>query len=186
MLSTYTAITHCSRCKRVLSDPDSVQRGMGPECASRSWSPESGLCKRDKFSDEFDGSIPFERAFVMKRHRSTDPSEKGIVVTNVSHLVVQHSPDGFEFGYGGSGPADLALNACQLYLNMTGYEGKIMKCYDGKCWSLAFALHQDFKSQFITGAPREGRIIPFKQIDAWFQTHITSGLLEQYRNSTEE
>ena len=30
--------------------------------------------------------------------------------SNVAQSVVKHSPDGFEWGYGGSGPADLAYN----------------------------------------------------------------------------
>ncbi len=51
-----------------------------------------------------------------------------IVSTNVPHLGVHHSPSGFEFGYGGSGPADLALNVCQFYLNSIGYQGEKTNC----------------------------------------------------------
>lgn len=29
--------------------------------------------------------------------------------------IVRHSPDGFNWGYGGSGPADLALSICTLF-----------------------------------------------------------------------
>ena len=38
--------------------------------------------------------------------RSND--ERQTARTNVEHQLVRHSPDGFEWGYGGSGPADLA------------------------------------------------------------------------------
>lgn len=36
--------------------------------------------------------------------------------TNVAHRVVRHSPTGLSWGYGGSGPADTALNALLLFL----------------------------------------------------------------------
>jgi hypothetical protein len=141
------------------------------------------LCLRDEFSDSFDGSVTFSDALVLARLPRPvlfDPLnlDTGQCVTNIPHLVVQHSPDGFEFGYGGSGPADLALNVCQLYLNMTGYEGELTDCYDGKCWRLAFLLHQDFKRAFIAGARKTGESIPFTRIDAWFKDRITTDLLE--------
>jgi len=182
------AQARCSRCHRPLKDPLSIRLGMGPECRGRSGrgSLDNGLCVRDQFSDGFDNTIPFERGLVLKRQRRLDrpydPNDPGQAVTNVPHLVVQHSPDGYEFGYGGSGPSDLALNVCQLYLNMAGYEGEEMKCYDGTCWTLAFALHQKFKSQFIASAPTTGRTIPFVEIDAWFKVRLTSELLDQFAN----
>ena len=51
-----------------------------------------------------------------------------------SQKLYNHSPDGFQWGYSGSGPAQLAL---ALLLDVTG---------DGK---LSVALHQDFKRNFI-------------------------------------
>jgi hypothetical protein len=49
-----------------------------------------------------------------------------------------HSPSGFNWGYGGSGPAQLAL-ALMLEL---GFDGKT-----------AFLNYQDFKRKFITTLP---------------------------------
>lgn len=180
----------CSRCHRPLTDPTSVRVGIGPECRALMGRDAGGdLAVRDDFSDVFDSGTPFSKALVLGRQlRLTlfyDAEDLGIVVTNIPHLVVQHSPDGFEFGYAGSGPADLALNVCQLYLNMTGYQGEQTDCYDGKCWTLAFALHQDFKRTFIAGAPRTGTTIPFERIDAWFREHITAELLERCLPYTE-
>ncbi len=185
------AAARCGRCHRPLTDPESKRLGIGPECRRHEHGfVDSGLCKRDAFSDQFDNAIPFERALVMRRTLrpvlQDSADQVGGAVTNVPHLVVHHSPDGYEFGYGGSGPADLALNACQLYLNITGYEGRMTKCYDGNCWSLAFALHQDFKEYFIASAPRTGKMIPFVEIDEWFKTHITSELLAQHNIEKDE
>jgi hypothetical protein len=143
------------------------------------------ICKRDTFSDEGGIEVPLLNALILDRGpRSVD--QVGGCRTNVPHLVVHHSPDGFEWGYAGSGPADLALNACQLYLNIIGYSGRKTKCYDGSCWTLAWFLHQDFKRAFIAGAPREGAVIPFEKMDAWFQLHMTDELLGQCRDYESE
>lgn len=181
----------CSRCHRPLTDPTSVRTGIGPECRALMGKDAGGdLAVRDEFSDEFDGSVPFSRGLVLGRAPRPvlfDPFnlDRGQCVTNIPHLVVHHSPDGYEFGYGGSGPADLALNVCQLYLNMTGYQGEQTDCYDGKCWTLAFAIHQDFKRAFLAGAPKTGTTIPFERIDAWFREQITPDLVERSLPYTE-
>lgn len=57
--------------------------------------------------------------------------------------LVNHSPTGFEWGYGGSGPAQLAL---ALIAHAT--------CDDAR----ALRLHQSFKRAFVAPMPRE---------DAW-------------------
>lgn len=59
--------------------------------------------------------------------------------TNVWHQWVWHSPTGFEWGYLGSGPADLALNILLRYLK--------------RDW--AAKLHQQFKEEFIAVLPRD-------------------------------
>lgn len=51
-----------------------------------------------------------------------------------SQQVYNHSPDGFAWGYGGSGPAQLAL----AILLAAGVDQK-----------LAVALHQEFKREFL-------------------------------------
>ncbi len=63
-------VARCARCHRLLTDPASVQAGMGPECRGRSMRGGSGLCRRDQFSDDFDNEIPFEQALVLKRQPS--------------------------------------------------------------------------------------------------------------------
>lgn len=170
-------MTTCTRCKRPLSDPLSVEAGMGPICRAHGY-VESDITKREGFADVFDDAVPFRKALVMRRSHNDDEKVGG-VITNVPHLVVHHSPNGYEFGYGGSGPADLALNVCQLYLNIIGFVGRKTKCYDGNCWALAWMLHQDFKNAFIANVPRSGAVIPFGKMEAWFNEKMTTSLLMQ-------
>lgn len=65
--------------------------------------------------------------------------------------VVRHSPTGLEFGYGGSGPADLALS---ILTDAVGAE-------------LANAYYQDFKWAFVAGWPRDGFCLFEKAIRDW-------------------
>lgn len=68
-----------------------------------------------------------------------------------SQKVWNHSPDGFEWGYGGSGPAQLAL---ALLLDVTGVS------------TLAVQLYQDFKREFVATWGEEWEISD-DQIKAW-------------------
>jgi hypothetical protein len=74
--------------------------------------------------------------------------------------VVKHSPTGFEMGYGGSGPSDLALSILVHYF-------RCFKNSPGVARSLAEPLYQEFKREFIAPAGRE-LLVTDEQIDAWF------------------
>ena len=65
-----------------------------------------------------------------------------------------HSPNGFEWGYGGSGPADLAYSILRD-LGLTDEE--------------AFPLYQDFKWDIIAKLPREGFCLDEAMIIAWLE-----------------
>lgn len=109
---------------------------------------------------------PIKQGIVLRRVNDT-------VYTNVPHLVVHHSPDGFEFGYGGSGPADLALNLCEEILDLQGYEGERMKCFDGKCFNLAWRIHQEAKRLFIATIDHDaGGTIEYETIAAWIARKV--------------
>lgn len=166
-------VSYCSRCNKPLTNPVSIQAGMGPICRGHGGKDMTELSQRSDFDDELILDTYLREALVLERNNDR-------VCTNVPHLVVHHSPNGFEFGYAGSGPADLALNVCQVYLNAIGYIGEKTSCFDGQCWSLAWVLHQDFKRAFIETAPREGKTIPFALIKEWFDTHITDDLKTMY------
>ena len=57
-----------------------------------------------------------------------------------SQRAYNHSPDGFEWGYGGSGPAQLALALC-------------LDVLDDK--TRAMSVYQDFKFRVIARLPHE-------------------------------
>jgi hypothetical protein len=73
--------------------------------------------------------------------------------TNVPRRIIRHSPDGFEWGYGGSGPSDFALNILSVFVGQ----------------KLATQYHQDFKWEFIYNLPYEGGTIKRDDILEWIK-----------------
>jgi len=135
----------CMVCGRALKDPVSVKRQIGPVC----------LAKRmhlDKEAEKKLADIPLDSDpngdIILKRI-------DGRPATNVPHRWVQHSPTGYEWGYAGSGPADLALNILLMFVNV----------------ETADLLHQDFKREFIANMPEEGGIIRREDIEHWIVAH---------------
>lgn len=97
------------------------------------------------------------------------------VHTTVPWLVKHHSPTGFEWGYGGSGPADLALNIIEYVLRETGYDGPTTNdTWDGtETFQAAHDLHQDFKWQFIARMDRNQHyMLRFDEVKAWVYANL--------------
>jgi hypothetical protein len=67
--------------------------------------------------------------------------------------VYSHSPTGFEWGYGGSGPSQLAL---AILLELYGR-------------STALHYYQAFKYKFIVAAAQDGFVISSDDIDLWLK-----------------
>jgi len=82
---------------------------------------------------------------------SRGPSGRALV--NIPQSLVYHSPTGFEWGYGGSGPAELALNILNLYVKPPE----------------AFRLHQQFKEKFIVGMPNDGGVLKADKVREWIK-----------------
>lgn len=154
-------MTTCIRCNRELKDPESVERGYGPTCWARIQADKA--VNDEQMDDEFINE-PTDEVIVMRR------TERG-VQTNVPHLVIDHSPRGYEFGYGGNGPADLALNILELVLRQMGHKGETTTNTrsGSKCFLMAFELHQAFKWEFIANIPREGGEIRTNDIINWIE-----------------
>jgi hypothetical protein len=72
----------------------------------------------------------------------------------VPRRFTYHSPDGFEWGYGGSGPSDLAWNLLSLFL--------------GK--NEASLHYQKFKRAFIEPMSHDGGVITKFQVLAWLSS----------------
>lgn len=82
----------------------------------------------------------------------------------LKHIVV-HSPTGLEWGYGGSGPADLALSILVDYFGERPHlKGQY---YELGRNSRAWALHQNFKWHWIARLPHAGGTITSDDIRAW-------------------
>jgi hypothetical protein len=156
------SITYCQRCGRGLRNPTSIQRGIGPICYGKQ-QKDSDMNINDLTDRHLD--IDLNDGIYLQR------DEHG-VATNVPHTVIQHSPSGYEFGYGGSGPADLALNLAETMLHRLDWSGERVGCYDGNCFKLAWDMHQQLKWQFIASAPHEGIVIPYATIKAWIEARI--------------
>lgn len=95
-------------------------------------------------------AVCFERESDPPRARVLLRSENRLTHAPLPRTLVYHSPTGFEFGYGGSGPADLALNILALVVSPKE----------------AMHLHQQFKWDFIARA-KAGDVLPLSNVRDW-------------------
>ena len=140
----------CAICGKPLSLLESIQRGIGPVCWAKI-AEDTDIVDQvlhHKTEGVFTGDV------VLKRDKDGSP------VVNIRRLVVKHSPDGFEWGYGGSGPADLALN---IMLHFTTME-------------VAEKIYQEFKWKFIAGLPEDGGVLREIRYSVMDQFHLLSNV----------
>ena len=74
--------------------------------------------------------------------------------------IQQHSPDGIEWGYGGSGPSDLALSILSDYYNDAEF---------------AIRAHQKFKWDKISFLPKTGFTLTGEVIEQWREFYEAHG-----------
>jgi hypothetical protein len=157
------ASTHCTACGRTLRDTTSVRIGLGPVCRQR-----AGISDPDLLIDT---QPVLNRAPVLRTGgliaRRLD---NGRLATNVPHAVVWHSPDGFECGYSGSGPAELALNILHLLIppkndDTDAVIGGVRVSRE------AVILHQDFKRDFLSCMNPNGGYLDISTILNWIDAH---------------
>lgn len=132
----------CRICGRALSRLDSIRVGIGPVCRGRCGGEVDVEADAQPSLEGFDGDIVCRR------------TADGAVV-NIPQTIVYHSPTGFEWGYGGSGPADLALNTLLVFTDR----------------ETALRLYQRFKEQFVAPMPHEGGVIRGVDVKAWIECH---------------
>lgn len=135
----------CCVCGRPLKNTLSIARGIGPVCLKRLGQADAAEDNGKPPYDKFIGDVPFRERVILYR-------KDGKVFTNVPHRVMQHSPAGFEFGYMGSGPADLALNILHCALEINGHRGPLIPLLKGACFEVAWRNHQAFKQKWIAAA----------------------------------
>lgn len=91
----------------------------------------------------------------------------GDVMVSIPHTAVWHSTDGMNWGYEGSGPADLALNIVELALRELKHNGEREKLYKGSAFVLAIRLHQTYKRQVIARIRNDDYVIKGSSVIAW-------------------
>ena len=94
-------------------------------------------------------------------------------------VITHHSPDGIEWGYVGSGPADLALSLLADFFNE-----RPERVTDAlrSLWaprSKAAALHQRFKAEFLANEQRVEWQIRADVIDVWLAAPSNRACLER-------
>ncbi|MEP0547491.1 MAG: DUF6166 domain-containing protein [Rhodothermales bacterium] len=78
----------------------------------------------------------------------------GTAQATVKH-VVRHSPSGIEWGYDGSGPADLARSVLLAHTDE----------------ATADRVYQDFKAEVVALVPKAGGVIRAADVRAWLAAH---------------
>lgn len=96
--------------------------------------------------------------------RTTEGTNVQVVIPDQEPVdlihAVFHSPTGLEWGYGGSGPADLALSILCDYFD----EPRVKEKFEG---TMSWRLHQPFKRTFVGSFDREKWELTEVEIDRW-------------------
>lgn len=191
----------CRRCGRPLTNPESIAYGMGPTCRQKagvstgtgSYAGSEAAGAGDYYDKFLDLDI-VEAGLVLRRD-TDDKNEagyRGTVRTNIPHLVEAHSPDGYEFGYGGSGPADLALNATELIFQRLAADGELPSgdaseaasvffteekgdVREGRVSKLAWRHYGAFKADFIAQTPEAGGTVSWPRLKEWALQRLEGG-----------
>jgi hypothetical protein len=90
------------------------------------------------------------RDIVLWRDATARPGE-GRARASIPQRLVHHSPDGFEWGYLGSGPSDLALNILALFVDPPE----------------AFRLHTAYKFDVVAHLPHDGGTVTARSVLDW-------------------
>jgi len=161
----------CQICGRRLSDPVSIRMGMGPSCLARQRIKIRKISKQE-ISEGNDVLPPKFHGFVLPEDLEKinsakvytairEEDENTIIVSDekgtrpLKHIVY-HSPTGMEWGYGGSGPSDLARS---ILADFAGIK-------------VADMFYQDFKWDFIAKQPEKGFQISGQEILNWLKRKI--------------
>lgn len=88
--------------------------------------------------------------------RVHENGDNRLLDTGPSQAIVNHSPDGFEWSFGGSGPSQLAL---AILLDFTGDQ------------HIAQALYMDFKWSFVAYWSKDSWTMRGEDLQEWLKTY---------------
>jgi len=162
----------CIKCGKTLTDPVSIKRNMGPTCWGSDIHAKGPDVKDSEHMSFLD--VPMSEGIILMRR------ENG-VSTNVPWVVIEGSPDGYEWGYNGSGPNDLSLNIIENILRGMQYRGQRSKAHKGTAYSLSHFLRVSFTREFVGKMPEEGGFIDYKTAKRW----VLNRLFESEREGNE-
>jgi hypothetical protein len=148
--------TTCARCNRPLKDPRWREIGYGRICYSK-LQAEAAFQTTD--SNQAVGVVPtaLKNGYVGLR------TKDGLIINQVIsgrqvplHHWVLHSPTGMEWGYGGSGPADLAYS---ILCTVTDP-------------AIAERYHQAFKWDFVAALNQDRWEIDRHEVERWLAERL--------------
>lgn len=145
---TFNPVYLCGACQRPADEHTDADYTARPACASA-----QVLERDDRRLEHPLHDVIIERTPSGQIDTAGEPITD--VTVNVAHRYVVHSPTGFEFGYGGSGPADLALNILGAFVPAVE----------------AWRLHQGFKRHFLVSLDRDRfrHVLPADTIQEWIE-----------------
>ncbi len=161
----------CQICGRRLSDPVSIRMGMGPICLARQRMKIRKTSKQEVAEGigiqppKFHGFVlpeDLEKVNPAKVYLAIRGKDENTIIvsdekgTRLLRHIVYHSPTGMEWGYGGSGPSDLARS---ILADFAGIK-------------VADMFYQEFKWDFIAKQPEKGFQIPGQEILNWLKRKI--------------
>lgn len=154
-------MSKCRRCNRTLTRDPYKTLGIGKICQGK----ESH--ERDADNSE-DLTVPYHEGndIFIERLGGFTQGVDGLEVgtnfcsgtrTNVPKIKMVHG-SGFNFGYGGSGPADFALNVLMMFTDP----------------EQAYRLHQEFKWQFVAPVKEDKLVISSETIKQFIHEKANS------------
>lgn len=168
LFSFSRTVATCEVCGRALTDPVSVAAGIGPICAGGKRAQR--LAAQDDGDREALGERPYDLVVSdpflgveLAFGRQADPMRQGelhpssTIWSNVPHhIFTGKSPDGYNFGYSGSGPAEFGINIAQALLLMLEWESDDViqggrQWGGGWCYGAAWPLGQAIKFEYLSG-----------------------------------
>lgn len=118
-----------------------------------------------RFSDRYIDA-PIRKGVLLERRFPHGPGHRSVQHTNVPHLVGTHGLPGYEWGYKGSGPLDLALNIAEFAVRQLELGSDPVPLYWGSCYHESGPAARELLERVVARVPRQGRLIPWEDIAA--------------------